>query len=405
MDAPDLTGKRIALGVSGSIAAYKAVDILRRLREWGADVRVVLTRNAEYFVTALTFRALSGNPVLTDEFRDEGWGSMGHIAVTDGLDLFLVAPATANIIAKAAAGIADDALSTALAAAACPIFMAPAMNDRMYRNGIVRRNMDVLRTAGVRFVEADSGRLACGTVGHGRLAEADRILEAVRAVLKEPCSLSGMTVLVTAGPTREPLDAVRFISNPSSGRMGYALAAEARLRGAEVVLVSGPVDLPLPEGVRRVSVTTAAEMKKAVDREAPSSRLIIMAAAVSDFRPVEPARRKIKKGEASRLVQLEKTDDILESLGRKKGRRLLVGFAAETEDLVRQASEKLVRKNLDLVVANDISQKGVGFGAVTNAVTLIDRAGECTAVPLMSKEAVASVIMDKVVELMANQGL
>ncbi len=405
MDRCALRGKRILLGVSGSIAAYKAVDILRRLGEEGAEVRVVLTRNAARFVTALTFSALSGRPVLTDEFSDGGWGPMGHIAVSDGLDLLVVAPATANIIAKMAAGIADDALSTVLVAAACPIIVAPAMNDRMYRNPVLRRNVDVLRASGVRFVEPGTGALACGVEGQGRLAETEGIMGEVRAALCPSGALAGTRVLVTSGPTREPIDAVRFLSNPSSGRMGYAIAAAARDRGAAVVLVSGPTSLAAPPGVRLIPVMTASEMRAAVLEQARTAQVVIMAAAVSDFRPAEPAVGKIKKSEASLVLQLEPTEDILLSLGRDKGGRILVGFAAETDDVLRNAREKLERKNLDLVVANDIGMPGAGFGTLTNAVTLIDRSGATSEIPLTSKAAVAEAILDRVEELKTNQGL
>ncbi len=400
-----LAGKRILLGVSGSIAAYKAAEILRRLGEQGAEVRVVLTRNAAQLVAARTFAALSGRPVLTDEFRDSGWGAMGHISVTDDLDLVVVAPATANIIAKAAAGIADDALSTALVAAACPIVMAPAMNVRMYRNPAVQRNIVVLKASGVRFVDPDSGELACGVRGQGRLAGTENIVKAVEAVLCSSGGLAGITVLVTAGPTREPIDAVRFISNPSSGRMGYAIAKGARDRGAHVILVSGPTSLDPPAGVRMIRVTTASEMHAAVVEHAQAAGIVIMAAAVSDFRPTAPAARKVKKEKAALSVPLEATVDILQSLGENKDNRILVGFAAETENVVGNAREKLKRKNLDLIVANDVSKPGVGFGAVTNAVTLIDRNGALSEIPLMSKEEIAARVLDKVEELKTNQGL
>ncbi len=400
-----LTGKRILLGVSGSIAAYKSVDILRRLREEGAEVRVVLTRSAERFVTALTFSALSGRPVLSDEFRDSGWGPMGHIAITDDLDLAVVAPATANIISKMASGIADDALSTALAAAACPIIVAPAMNDRMYRNAILRRNIDTLRSTGVRFVEPGTGELACGVHGQGRLAETERVIGEVDKVLRPAGPLCDATVLVTAGPTREPIDAVRFISNPSSGKMGYTLAAAARDRGARVVLVSGPTSLEPPAGVQVIPVMTAAEMRTAVLDHAASANVVIMAAAVSDFRPAAPETRKTKKVNASLMLQLEQTEDILLSLGKEKGGRLLVGFAAETDDLARHAREKLKQKNLDLIVANDIGAPGTGFSSDTNAITLIDRRGSESVISLRSKVEIARLILDKVEELMTNQGL
>jgi phosphopantothenoylcysteine decarboxylase/phosphopantothenate--cysteine ligase len=405
MDGIGLAGKRILLGVSGSIAAYKAPEIVRRLKEQGADVRVVMTQNAERFVSDLTFSAVSGNPVLSDEFRDSGWGAMGHISVTEDVDLVVVAPATANIIGKMASGIADDALSTVLAAVSCPVLIAPAMNDRMYSNRVLQRNIEFLSSVGVRFVEPGSGPLACGTEGQGRLAETDCIVRAAAEMIRSRGALAGVPVLVTAGPTREPIDAVRFISNPSSGRMGYALAETARDRGAEVVLVSGPSSLVPPRGVRMVAVTTAAQMRDAVEEQARHAGIIIMAAAVSDFRPIAPEQRKIKKGSASLTIELEPTDDILRSLGNRKGDRILVGFAAETDDLVRNARKKLEEKYLDLIVANDVSLPGSGFGTATNAAVLIDRAGSVIEVPLMSKEDLAVRILDKVEELKTNQGL
>ncbi|MEK6743909.1 MAG: bifunctional phosphopantothenoylcysteine decarboxylase/phosphopantothenate--cysteine ligase CoaBC [Nitrospirota bacterium] len=399
-----MSGKRILLGVTGGIAAYKAVDVLRRLREQNAEVRVVMTRNAARFVTPLTFAALSGMPVLTDEFAEGEWGSMGHIAVTDGLDLALVAPATANIIGKMAAGIADDTLSTALMAAACPVIVAPAMNDRMYRNAILQKNIAYLRTAGIRFVDPDTGALACGTNGQGRLASLESILQAVVDACS-PKSLAGINVLVTAGPTREPIDAVRFISNPSTGKMGYALAAAARDRGATVLLVSGPTQLVPPQGVDLIAVTTAAEMDRAVKEHAGRCKVIIMAAAVSDFRPLETSDRKIKKSSAPLQLALEPTTDILKGLGDAKEGRILVGFAAETDALVLNAREKLVRKNLDLIIANDIDAPDSGFAADTNRATMIDRTGSVDELPCMTKAEMAVRIIDKVIELKKNQGL
>lgn len=399
-----LSGKRILLGVSGGIAAYKAVEVLRKLTEQGAEVRVVMTGNAARFVAPLTFSALSGSPVLCDEFADAAWGPMGHIAVTDSLDLALVIPATANIIGKAAAGIADDALSTALVAAECPIVMAPAMNDRMYRNTIVQKNIAALKAVGFRFVEPESGILACGTSGTGRLASLDRIMQAAVSALS-PKDLSGTAVLVTAGPTREPIDAARFISNPSTGKMGFALATEARNRGAEVVLISGPTHLCPPEGIDLRTVTTAAEMHHAVRQHAARCQVVIMAAAVSDFRPKGPSKRKLKKEDAGLSIELERTEDILEGLGAAKEGRVLVGFAAETDDLVGHAREKLRKKNLDLIVANTIGRPGSGFASETNAAVLIDRGGRVNELPLMAKRELAVHIIDAVVELKKNQGL
>lgn len=400
-----LSGRRILVGVSGSIAAYKVPDVIRRLRDQGAEVRVVMTRNAARFVTPLTFEAISGHPVLCDEFTAGATGPMGHISATAGLDCALIAPATANIIGKIAAGIADDALSTALMAATCPLVIAPAMNDRMYRNAVLQRNIGALRDAGMRFVEPELGSLACGETGQGRLASTDRIVRAVTEALSIDQSLSGEQVLVTAGPTREPIDAVRFISNPSSGRMGFAVAAAARDRGAAVTLVAGPAVLVPPAGVHTVHVSTAAEMHQAVKERAAASTIIIMAAAVSDFRPAQPQARKVKKDHAETTVLLERTEDILLELGAHKGKRLLVGFAAESDDLAGNARAKLEQKNLDLVVANDITSPDAGFGSLTNRATLIDRNGTVMELPLLSKEELAERIIDKIAELKVKSGL
>lgn len=400
-----LAGRKVLLGVSGSIAAYKAVEVLRRLVEQKAEVRVVMTRSAAKLVAPLTFAALSGLPVLTDEFENGGWGPMGHIDVTAGLDVLLVAPATANIIAKAAAGIADDALSTALLAADCPAIMAPAMNDRMYRNAFVQRNIGTLRDAGVRIVEPGTGSLACGVTGTGRLAEVDAIVAEVTGVLAPGRVLAGMRVLVTAGPTREPVDAVRYLSNPSSGKMGYALARAARDRGAEVVLVTGPTALEAPRGVMTVPVSTAEEMRRAVQEHVGGCQAVIMAAAVSDFRPVAPAKDKIKKEQAALSIALERTVDILAELRSAKGGRILVGFAAETGNAVEEAQEKLKRKGLDLIIANDLTLPGAGFSADTNIASIIDRRGTIERLPRMTKDDLAGKIVQKVAELKANQGL
>ncbi|HUJ16401.1 MAG TPA: bifunctional phosphopantothenoylcysteine decarboxylase/phosphopantothenate--cysteine ligase CoaBC [Nitrospirota bacterium] len=393
-----LEGKRILLGVSGSIAAYKAVELLRRLREQGADVRVVLTRNAERFVTSLTFETLSGNPVPGAEFQDREQPGIGHIDLTSGLDLAVIAPATANVIGKVASGIADDTLTTALTAVECPVVMAPAMNDRMYRNAVVRRNIALLRAQGIRFVEPGTGELACGTVGQGRLADVDLILREIAAALP-PGDLAGIKIVVTAGPTRERIDAVRFISNPSTGRMGFALAAAAYGRGADVVLISGPTEVIPPRGPVLIRVTSAADMLQAVLEHRTRADVLIMAAAVSDFKPARSSERKIKKQEAATMLELARTEDILATVGRLPGRPLLVGFAAETDDLLDNAQKKMKEKDIDLIVANDLSKQGAGFAVDTNSVTLIERSGGMTEIPLMPKAEIAARIMDKIVEL------
>jgi phosphopantothenoylcysteine decarboxylase / phosphopantothenate---cysteine ligase len=394
-----LSGKRILLGVTGGIAVYKALDLLRRLTERGAEVHTVMTKNAERFVPRLTFEVLSRRPVLCDEFNDYNKVPIGHIEFTDNLHLALIAPATANVVGKIAAGIADDALTSAIMALNCPLLLAPAMNERMYRNPILQRNISTLKGLGVHIVDPGTGSLACGTSGQGRLADIDTILERVFSLLA-PRDLVGRTFLITAGPTREHIDAVRFISNPSTGKMGYALAKVARDRGADVVLISGPTALPSPHGVRLITVVSAKEMHDAVLANVDQSQVIIMAAAVSDFRPAHPVERKLKKEEAAAVVQLERTDDILLKLGGSKGERILIGFAAETNDVTKNAGEKLRKKNLDLIVANDLFRAGAGFAGDTNSVTLIDRSGATIELPVLPKSRIAEHIIDASLRLL-----
>jgi phosphopantothenoylcysteine decarboxylase/phosphopantothenate--cysteine ligase len=389
-------GKRVLLGITGGIAVYKAIDLLRKLTERGAEVHVVMTKNAERFVPRLTFEALSRRPVLVDEFEDYNKTAIGHIEFTDNLDLCVIVPATANAIGKISAGIADDALTSAIMALGCPLLIAPAMNERMYRNPVLQRNITTLKTLGVRVVDPGFGSLACGVVGQGRLADTDTILEGVSAIL---CSgkLKGKTVLITAGPTREFVDAVRFISNPSTGKMGYALATAARDQGADVILISGPTQLAPPRGVTCVSVVSAQQMHDAVMQHLEGSHIVIMSAAVSDFRPANPSDRKIKKEDALNTIQLERTDDILMKLGKTDGKRLLVGFAAETDDVEKNALKKLKEKKLDLIVVNDLLKAGSGFGTDTNAVTIFDRAGKRQELPTQAKKDVAIQIMQAVI--------
>ena len=396
-----LTGRRILLGVTGGIAAYKAIDILRRLQEEGALVRVVMTRNAARFVQPLTFAAISRHPVLIDEFDAFPAHEIAHIAASEGIDCALVAPATANVVGKLAAGIADDALTTTLTACDCPLVIAPAMNERMYRNGVVRRNLRALRELGATIVEPDEGWLACGATGPGRLADAARIVEAVLDRMR-PANLKGMRILVTAGPTREHIDPVRFLSNPSTGKMGYALANAAVNHGAEVVLVSGPTHLAPPAGATFVPVTSAADMLRAVQDHVHGCAAVIMAAAVSDFRPATVSERKVKKNEAPETLQLQRTEDILRQISGGTSKPLLVGFAAETDDLRAHALQKLRDKGLDLIVGNYVNREGSGFGSDTNAVTILDRNGAVEDLPLMSKAEVAEIIVEKVAQLLAK---
>jgi phosphopantothenoylcysteine decarboxylase / phosphopantothenate---cysteine ligase len=389
----------VVLGVTGCIGAYKACEILRELQRHEVDVRVVMTDHATRFVAPMTFEALSRHPVFTDQFALGAGGEIPHIEWADEAELLLVAPATANILGKFAAGIADDALSTLYTATKAPVVVAPAMNVNMFEHPAVQANLETLRARGVRVVEPGRGYLACGWLGKGRLAETGEIVEVALSVLRQRRDMAGMTVLVTAGPTIEDIDPIRFLSNRSSGRMGYRLADAARDRGARVILVSGPTDLPAPPGVERVPVRSAEEMAKAVERRRDEAGVVVMAAAVADYRPAAVAPQKVKKGEGRLTLELVRTPDILEGLGETKGTLLLVGFAAETENLRENATRKLRQKHLDLIVANDVSVDGAGFGSERNAATLIDANGAETAVPLVSKRELADAIWDRVVEL------
>lgn len=394
-----LKGKTIILGVCGGIAAYKAAELVRLYVKAGAQVHVIMTAAAREFVTPLTFQTLSGHPVHTEMFNLLQEMEIGHISLADRADLFVVAPATANLIGKAAGGLADDLLSTALMATRAPVLLVPAMNVNMYENPIYRQNEAKLQGLGYHLLEPVSGFLACGWEGKGKLPEPAAIVEeSVR--LLAPQDLTAETVLVTAGPTREEIDPVRFLSNRSSGRMGFAIARAARLRGARVVLVAGPTCLPAPTGVDLVAVTSAGQMRDAVLARLAESTIVIKAAAVADYRPVQRAAQKIKKGETAELVlRLEKNPDILAELGQNKEGRLLVGFAAETADLEANARQKLAQKNLDLVVANDVSQEGAGFDIDTNIVRLLFRDGHVEELPQMSKEEVAHRLLDRVRDL------
>jgi phosphopantothenoylcysteine decarboxylase/phosphopantothenate--cysteine ligase len=393
----------VVLGVTGCIGAYKACEVLRALQKRGADVHVVMTAAAARFVTPLTFETLSQHPVFLDQFALGADGDIRHVSLADRAELLLVAPATANTIGKLARGIADDALSTLALATRAPLVVAPAMNVNMFEHPAVVENLDALRRRGARVVEPGAGYLACGWLGKGRLAEVEEIVDAAFAVLEPRRDLAGETVLVTAGPTVEDLDPVRFISNRSSGRMGYRLAEAARDRGARVVLVSGPTALPAPAGIEVVAVRSALDMEREVVARAPEATVIVMAAAVSDWRPAEVAPQKVKKADGPAQLALVRTPDILQGLGRSKGDRVLVGFAAETTGVVEQAKAKLAAKNLDLVVANDVSRADAGFAAETNAATLLDREGGELAVGLVGKRELAERILDQVVRLRSRR--
>ena len=388
-----LDGKEIILGVTGSIAAYKAVEILRELTGRGAAVTVVMTESAQRFVSPLTFETLSRRPILTDLFALDYDKQIGHVATGGRADLYLIAPATANTIAKLAHGIADDFLTNLYLSCTCPVLLAPAMDREMYAHPTVQENLTRLKARGVHVLETEYGELASGLIGRGRLADLLTICGEVEGLLTHQEDLQGETVLVTAGPTQEPLDPVRFLSNRSSGRMGFAIAQAARDRGAPVLLVSGPTSLPTPPGVTRTDVTTAEEMLHAVLGQLDATTILIMAAAVADYRPSTHAPKKMKKQE-SLTIELLRNPDILAEAGRQKESRILVGFAAETEDLVSNAREKLQKKHLDLIVANDIR---VGFGGETTRVTILDRQGQVEELPELSKREVAHQILDRVV--------
>ncbi len=394
-----LSGKVIILGASGGIALYKAPLLISRLRELGAEIHVVMTRAATEFVSPLTFQTVSGNPVYTELFAPPKIWNVEHVALAERADLTVVAPATADIIGKAASGIADDYLSTVLLAVRGPVLFVPAMNEAMYGHPAVKRNIETLRGFGHEVMEPDTGRLASGAVGSGRYPEMERILAACLRLLG-PRDLRGLKVVVSAGPTREHFDPVRFISNPSTGRMGYALAAEARRRGADVTLVSGPTELEPPFEVRTIKVTTVAQMREAMVREAAAAAVVVMAAAPADWTPTTYSERKLKKQEGAPELGLAAAPDILAELGRAKGDRILVGFAAETDDLVSSARGKLDAKNLDLIVCNRVGgEPGAGFAAATNRVTFIARSGETTELPLLPKDEVARLLFDRIVSL------
>lgn len=395
---------KIALGVSGGIACYKAAEILRRLQDRGFDVVVIMTKGAAQFVTPLTFRALSGNKVYSDIFEaphsgGDFVGAFDHILVAQSIDLLLIAPATADCIAKLAAGLADDFLTTFHLAVTAPVVIAPAMNTRMWEHPSVKANLKTLASRGVRIIEPDMGRMACRTYGPGRLASVETIVDYAVSLVERGYDLRGRKLLVTAGPTVEDIDPVRFISNRSSGKMGFALARAARERGAEVTVVSGPTDLDFPGTIR---VRTTEEMRRAVQERVGAVDVVIKAAAPLDFRPKTVAAQKIKKRHAALTIELEPTSDILEELGRSKDGKILVGFAAETENHFQHGLEKLKSKNLDLIVVNPVDGPNSAFDSDINRATLIDASGRTEDIPPMSKEEMADRILDRVVKLLAR---
>jgi phosphopantothenoylcysteine decarboxylase/phosphopantothenate--cysteine ligase len=398
-----LKAKEIVLGVTGGIAAYKAAEFVRLLTKAEARVHVVMTRNAREFVTPLTFQTLSGNPVATETFSLLEEAKIGHITLADLAELIVILPATANIIGKIANGIADDFLSTMVMASKAPVLLVPSMNVNMWENRALQENLATLIERGYHFVEPGVGELACHWHGKGRLAELDEVIEKLEDLFSQK-DLKGERILVTAGPTQEPMDPVRFITNHSTGKMGFALAQCARRRGADVVLVTGPTSLSLPRRDLEVfRVQTAEEMRKTVLTLVKRCSIVIKAAAVSDYRPVAVSPHKVKKRSPSLSLNLERTADILQEVGKRKGQKILVGFAAETEEVIANARKKLAEKNLDLIIANDVAQPGAGFGHDTNQIKILYPTGEIKELPLMSKEEASMAILDEVARLIAKR--
>lgn len=392
-----LANKTIVLGITGSIAAYKAADIASELIQAGAKVEVVMTEPANWFITPLTLRSITGRAVVTDMFHTASQHGIEHIALGEVADVVVIAPATASIIAKLAVGIVDDMISLTVLATKAPVILAPAMDVNMFANTITQENLSKLKARGFIIVEPGYGRMASGKVGKGRLADTDKIIGAVTQVLGRSGDLKGKRMVVTAGGTQEPIDPARHIGNPSSGKMGYAIALAARDRGAKVILIIAPTSLPDPAGMEVIQIRTAAEMKASVAKAVAKADALIMAAAVADYQPKTVAKTKIKKESPSLTLELVRTPDIITEV---KGNFLRVGFAAESEDIVANAKKKLQKKNLDLIVANDITDKESGFGVDTNKVTLISRDGKAEKLPLMSKREVADKILDRVVGLL-----
>ncbi|MDP4551177.1 bifunctional phosphopantothenoylcysteine decarboxylase/phosphopantothenate--cysteine ligase CoaBC [Alkalihalobacillus macyae] len=398
-----LRGKKILLCVSGGIAVFKAAALTSKLYQTGAEVKVLMTNSATEFVTPLTFQTLSRNEVYLDTFEEKEPSSVAHIDVADWADLVLIAPATANMIGKLANGIADDMMSTTLLATEAPVWVAPAMNVHMYDHPAVKKNMDTLRSFGCHFLEPGEGLLACGYVGKGRMAEPEDILSTLETYFSSDRNdLNGKQIVITAGPTREAVDPVRYFTNYSSGKMGFALAEQAAKRGADVTLIAGPVSLPTPEHVKRINVVTADDMFQAVIKAADLADVVIKAAAVADYRPALVATEKMKKSDDAMAIEMERTKDILWTLGQMKTNQILVGFAAESERLDEYAKKKLEKKNLDLICANNIKAEGAGFDKDTNVMTLMRRDGERVELPLQSKHEAANRILDEVKRLDVN---
>ena len=396
-----LKGKKIVLGITGGIAAYKSAELTREFIKKEAFVRVIMTKNATEFITPLTLQTLSGHPVFTEMFAPLADFDMAHISLAEYADIIVIAPATANIIGKIASGLADDILTTTVMATKAPVLICPAMNVNMYNNAIVKENIGRITARGHLFMAPGYGELACKAEGYGRLPEIPDIVEEVESILT-PKDLKGERILVTAGPTREPFDPVRYITNYSSGKMGYALAIAGKRRGAHVTLISGPTALPAPRDIKFIPVASAVDMRDAVMDHLDSATVVIKAAAVADYRPSLRSAAKIKKGDGLDL-QLERNPDIILEVGRKKGSRILVGFAVETENLVENARNKMKKKNMDIIVANDVTKEGAGFGHDTNIIKILSPEGGIENIPLMSKMEVADRILDRVKKIITSR--
>ncbi len=396
-----LTGKKILLGITGGIAAYKTANLASMLAKLHAEVHVIMTRNAQQFISPVVFEALTGNKVIDDVFdRDSGY-HVAHIAMAQEADVVMIAPASANIIAKLANGIADDMLSTTMLAVTAPVMIVPAMNTKMYEHPATQANLEKLRAYGYRVIDPASGYLACGDTGKGKMPGEEELLE--HLLLEAACDkdLSGKKVLITAGPTMEPIDPVRFITNHSTGKMGWALAKNAARRGAQVVLVSGPVHLPAPVSVKMIPVTTAQEMYEAVDAQFDNQDIVVMSAAVADYRPKHTESEKIKKQDAAAMLELERTKDILGSMSKRKNGQFLCGFSMETEHMLENSRAKLEKKNLDMIVANNLRMEGAGFGTDTNIITIITKDAS-NELPIMSKDEAAHAIFDQIKNFVCN---
>lgn len=395
-----LKDKTVVIGVSGGIAVYKCLDVISRLRKLGVNVNVIMTKSATEFVAPLSFQSLSQNYVVCDMFEDPKTWDVEHISLAKKADVFLIAPATANVIGKIANGIADDMLTTTVMATKGKVLIAPAMNTNMYENPIVQRNISILKELGYNFVEPESGRLACGDTGKGKLATPETIVNEVVNLLTQNQDLKGNNIIVTAGPTMESIDPMRFISNRSTGKMGYSIAAQAIKRGAEVTLISGPTNLTPPQNLKKlIRIESAEDMYNAVLNNMDENQVIIKSAAVADYKPKNYSDKKIKKTDDDLSIELDRNKDIAYEIGKIKKDKILVGFAAETNDLTENAKGKVKKKNLDFIVANDLTKEGAGFGVDTNIVKIIDKEGHITEYPKMTKDEVANVILDKVNEL------